>query len=215
MFSGAELPFPRLERQGGVDGCVKYSDADVDDYLLPDGTVCDGRPPVLLKLCEISWAQSLIFFPGNVEDNWKGYRKVRSSVLILRVGCPSCQEIQYCAHSHAHAQLPIRCPTPALPDATPQGPRAPHVPRVTSQPRNPLSVLELARSPELEHEVRREVTLQVMRWFGQFKQRYGTIGGGWRLKSGESSRPGYCAVLCVSTRFVPRCLFPAVKPFLA
>ena len=67
MFSGAELPFPRLERQGCVDGCVKYSDAHVDDYLLPDGTVCDGRPPVLLKLCEISWAQSLIFF----QEMWR------------------------------------------------------------------------------------------------------------------------------------------------
>ena len=36
-----------------------------------------------------------------------------------------------------------------------------------SQPHNAASVLELSRSLEFEHEVRREVTLQVMRWFGR------------------------------------------------
>ena len=36
-----------------------------------------------------------------------------------------------------------------------------------SQPHNAASVLELSRSLVFEHEVRREVTLQVMRWFGQ------------------------------------------------
>jgi sister chromatid cohesion protein DCC1 len=36
-----------------------------------------------------------------------------------------------------------------------------------SQPHNAASVLELSRSLEFEHEVRRDVTLQVMRWFGQ------------------------------------------------
>ena len=36
-----------------------------------------------------------------------------------------------------------------------------------SQPHNAPSVLELSRSLEFEHEVRREVTLEVMRWFGQ------------------------------------------------
>ncbi|KAI0270367.1 hypothetical protein BGY98DRAFT_1179784 [Russula aff. rugulosa BPL654] len=36
-----------------------------------------------------------------------------------------------------------------------------------SQPHNAPSVLELSRSLEFEHEVRREVTLHVMRWFGQ------------------------------------------------
>lgn len=35
------------------------------------------------------------------------------------------------------------------------------------QPHDAASVLELSRSLEFEHEVRREVTLQVMRWFGQ------------------------------------------------
>jgi hypothetical protein len=41
VFSGAELPYPRLERQMGcVDGCVKYPDAHIEDYPLP---VCDGR----------------------------------------------------------------------------------------------------------------------------------------------------------------------------
>jgi hypothetical protein len=36
-----------------------------------------------------------------------------------------------------------------------------------SQSHNSASVLELCRSLEYEHEVRREVTLQVMRWFGE------------------------------------------------
>jgi hypothetical protein len=47
---GAELPFPRLERQKAVSMAVssKYSDAHIEDYPLPDETVCDGRPPVLL-----------------------------------------------------------------------------------------------------------------------------------------------------------------------
>jgi hypothetical protein len=36
-----------------------------------------------------------------------------------------------------------------------------------SQPHNVASALELPRSPEFEHDVRREVTLQVMCWFGQ------------------------------------------------
>lgn len=36
-----------------------------------------------------------------------------------------------------------------------------------SQPHDAASVLELSQSLQYEHEVRREVTLQVMRWFGQ------------------------------------------------
>ena len=36
-----------------------------------------------------------------------------------------------------------------------------------SQPHNAASVLELSRSLEFEHEVRHEVTLQVMHRFGQ------------------------------------------------
>ncbi|KAI0256129.1 sister chromatid cohesion protein Dcc1 [Lactifluus subvellereus] len=36
-----------------------------------------------------------------------------------------------------------------------------------SQPHDAASVLELSRSLEYEHEVRREVTLQVMRWYGE------------------------------------------------
>ena len=36
-----------------------------------------------------------------------------------------------------------------------------------SQSYNSASVVELCRSLEYEHEVRREVTLQVMRWFGE------------------------------------------------
>jgi hypothetical protein len=66
VFSGAELPYPRL----AVDGFVKYPDAHghVEDYPLPDGTVCDDPPPVLLELCENIMARSAIF-PGNVENN--------------------------------------------------------------------------------------------------------------------------------------------------
>jgi sister chromatid cohesion protein DCC1 len=36
-----------------------------------------------------------------------------------------------------------------------------------SQPHDAASVLELSLSLEYEHEIRREVTLQVMRWFGE------------------------------------------------
>jgi sister chromatid cohesion protein DCC1 len=36
-----------------------------------------------------------------------------------------------------------------------------------SQSHDAASVIELSRSLEFDHEVRREVTLQVMRWFGQ------------------------------------------------
>jgi len=36
-----------------------------------------------------------------------------------------------------------------------------------SQPHNAASVIELAVLLEFEHEVRREATLKVMRWFGQ------------------------------------------------
>ena len=36
-----------------------------------------------------------------------------------------------------------------------------------SEPHNAASVIELSRLLEFEHEVRREVTLQVKRWFGQ------------------------------------------------
>jgi sister chromatid cohesion protein DCC1 len=36
-----------------------------------------------------------------------------------------------------------------------------------SQPHDAVSVLELSRSLEYDHEVKREVTLQVMRWFGE------------------------------------------------
>jgi sister chromatid cohesion protein DCC1 len=35
-----------------------------------------------------------------------------------------------------------------------------------SQPHNAASLLELSRSLGFEHEVRRELTLQVVRWFG-------------------------------------------------
>ena len=63
--------------------------------------------------------------------------------------------------------MPIRRPAPALPVIPPQDLRAsPNVPRLTLQPHNAASVLELSRSLEFEHEVRHEVTLQVMRWFG-------------------------------------------------
>jgi hypothetical protein len=46
--------------------CVKYPDAHVEDYPLPDGTVCDGRPPSAPRVMrKILW-YDLQFFPGNV-----------------------------------------------------------------------------------------------------------------------------------------------------
>ena len=36
-----------------------------------------------------------------------------------------------------------------------------------SQHHNVASILELSQSPAFEHEVRRKVTLQMMRWLGQ------------------------------------------------
>lgn len=36
-----------------------------------------------------------------------------------------------------------------------------------SQPHDAASVRELSHSLEYEHEVKREVTMQVMRWFGE------------------------------------------------
>jgi hypothetical protein len=51
--------YARLERQpemGCVDGCVKYPDSHVQDYPLPDGTVCDGRPSSAPRaMRKISW----------------------------------------------------------------------------------------------------------------------------------------------------------------
>jgi hypothetical protein len=44
-----------------VSMAVKYPDARVGDYPFPDGTVCNGRPPVLLGLRENIVARSAIF----------------------------------------------------------------------------------------------------------------------------------------------------------
>jgi Sister chromatid cohesion protein Dcc1 len=69
--------------------------------------------------------------------------------------------------------MPTRRPPPALPDIM----AATYLhktlelllmyPVSLSQPHNAASVLKLSRSLESEYEVRQEVTLQVMRWFGQ------------------------------------------------
>ena len=62
-----------------------------------------------------------------------------------------------------------------------------------SQPHDAASVLELSRrSLEFEHEVRREVTLQVMRWFGHVDD----ADERWKTnveKVVRQSRPGYFA----------------------
>ena len=64
VFSGRTAYSTPRAPDGCVDGCVKYVDAHVKDYRL-------------------SLTQSVIFFPRKC-------RKVRNSVLELRVGCPSC-----------------------------------------------------------------------------------------------------------------------------
>ena len=62
---------------GCVDDCVKYPDAHVEDYSVPDGTV------VVVPQCSSSYAKlpwhDLQFFPGNVKNNWNRCRKVRLS----------------------------------------------------------------------------------------------------------------------------------------
>jgi sister chromatid cohesion protein DCC1 len=74
-----------------------------------------------------------------------------------------------------------------------------------SQPHNEASVLELSRSLEFGHEVRREVTLQVMRWFGQADD--ADERGRW--KGGASSRLGYSAPVLYKVGFGRfSCSFP-------
>jgi sister chromatid cohesion protein DCC1 len=67
-----------------------------------------------------------------------------------------------------------------------------------SQPHNAASVLELSRSLEFEHEVRREVTLQVMRWFGQVDD---ADGRRWEMDVEKVVRQVGLG-FCVSTRLV-------------
>ena len=76
-----------------------------------------------------------------------------------------------------------------------------------SQPHNPLSVPELARSLELEHEVRREVTLQVTRWFGQVND----TDQRWKMEVEKVARQGgldTVASASVQGLLGERCLFP-------
>jgi hypothetical protein len=93
--------FPTLRAPDGLHrGCVKYPDARVEDYPRPYGTVCDGRPPVLLELCEKYHGHDLQFFPRNVENNRNGWRNVclsvgsaiRKMTCYSRFGksCPTC-----------------------------------------------------------------------------------------------------------------------------
>ena len=73
-----------------VDGCVKYPDTYVEDYPLPDGTVCDGGPPVLLELRE----NIIDMTPGNEEIAGMDDVERCETQFELRVGCPSsCQEM--------------------------------------------------------------------------------------------------------------------------
>jgi hypothetical protein len=68
-----------------------------------------------------------------------------------------------------------------------------------SQPHNATSVPELSRSHEFEHEVRREVTLLVMRWFGQVYD----VDERWKMNVEEAVRQVSLGILfCVGTRFV-------------
>jgi hypothetical protein len=79
-----------------------------------------------------------------------------------------------------------------------------------SQPHNAASVLELSRSLEFEHEVRREAALQVMRWFGQVDD----ANERWEVGIEKVERQSVSA-FCVNTRSVSASVvfFPALNPF--
>ena len=63
---------------GCIDDYVKYPDARVKYYSLPNGTVV-AVPLCSSGLAKLSW-HDLQFFPGNVKNNWNRCRKVRLSV---------------------------------------------------------------------------------------------------------------------------------------
>ena len=70
-----------------------------------------------------------------------------------------------------------------------------------SQPHNAASVLELSRSLEFEHEVLREVTLQMKHCFGVFRQ-VDDADKWWEMDVEKVVRPLAAWVFCVSTRLV-------------
>src|ERR1700733_9341050 len=91
----------------------------------------------------------------------------------------------------------IRRPAPALPPYLHKILELLMYPGSLSQLHNAASVLELSRSLEFENEVRREMTLQVMRWFGQVDdagERWKMMLKRWCVKSAW--------VFCVSQRLV-------------
>ena len=73
---------PRIERQIAVSMAVSYSDARVEDYSLPNGTVV-AVPQCSSGHAKLSW-RDLQFFPGNVKNNWNRCRKVGLSVGTVK-----------------------------------------------------------------------------------------------------------------------------------
>ena len=77
-----------------------------------------------------------------------------------------------------------------------------------SQPHNAASVLELSRSLEFEHEVRREVTLQVERWFGHMDD----ADERWKMDVEKVVRQvGLDILRQYGVGFGERVFFPALK----
>ena len=82
------FPTPRAP-DGCVEICVKYCTQTpkqrIIDYPLPDGTVYDGRPPLLLELCVNIMGTICYFF----QQMWRN----SELPVVPRVGCSTCQEI--------------------------------------------------------------------------------------------------------------------------
>jgi hypothetical protein len=106
VFSGAELPYSRLERQMGyVDGCVKYPDAHVED--------CDSHLSVgnlhqsMTRAC--SPPPSLSPIPQSLTRNL--FRVNRNKPLTwVPVVCPACPVIVSAiddSHSYHHDHFRI------------------------------------------------------------------------------------------------------------
>ena len=82
-----------------------------------------------------------------------------------------------------------------------------------SQPHNVASALELPRSPEFEHDVRCEVTLQVLYWFGQV----GDADERWKMDVEKVVRQVGLGILRQYKVGFGKCFFffaTTLKPFL-
>jgi sister chromatid cohesion protein DCC1 len=79
-----------------------------------------------------------------------------------------------------------------------------------SQPHNAVSVLELSQSLEFEHEVRREVTLQVIRLFGKIDD----ADERWKMDVEKVVRQVVLGILRQYKVRFERFFFPALIPRL-